>query len=96
MSYIAERNEDLIDVKSARNIFIKSASIFACKLASVIEYKNLPSISFVIEGSLFWKGWKYKDLVSESLKEFGIKEEGYKFIEIPNSSILGASRLIIR
>lgn len=96
LSFIAESNDNSIEVESARNIFKRSASIFACKLAAIIDYKNLSRISFVMEGSLFWKGWKYKDLVFKNLKMFGIEDDRYEFIEINNSSILGAARLFIR
>ncbi len=53
------------------------------------------SFAFIMEGSLFWQGWQYRKRVEDYLNLLGVKKGAIEFIKIKNSSILGASQLII-
>ena len=65
------------------------------KIVSDFDIRNSDfSVVFVMEGSLFWHGWHYKQMVEKYLKKLGVSEKAIKFIKIENSSLIGASRLV--
>ena len=50
-------------------------------------------MTFVMEGSLFWKGYKYKETVEQTVKQL-LPEYCIKFIRLENSDILGGAKLL--
>jgi len=89
----------------AQKLLERSASLIACQIAAISLFKNfkparpaggfkISNLKFVMEGSLFWQGWHYKQMVEKYLKKLGVSEKAIKFIKIENSSIVGASRLV--
>lgn len=76
----------------AQQLFDYSASLIACQMAGITLFHKR-NLTFIMEGSLFWDGWKYKDNVDKYLKllvpQYKVK---FKFIE--DSGILGAAKLI--
>lgn len=76
----------------AQELFDRSAALIACQMAGITLFYR-KDLTFVMEGSLFWDGWKYKDNVDKYLKilvpKYKIK---FKFIE--DSGVLGAAKLI--
>ena len=51
-------------------------------------------MTFVMEGSLFWKGWRYKEMINRYLEKLGVSKEAIRFVEIKKSPLLGAAALI--
>lgn len=49
---------------------------------------------FIMDGSLFWHGWHYKQNVEKYLRLLNVPKNSIKFIKIKNSEIIGASRLV--
>lgn len=76
----------------AREILERSAALTACQVAGILDFQKR-NLTFVIEGSLFWKGYQYHENVQKYVK----KLSKYKatFVEIKNSSVVGAANLVI-
>ncbi|HCS79327.1 TPA: hypothetical protein DIV55_06345 [Patescibacteria group bacterium] len=76
----------------AQRLFNRSAMLVSCQIAGITKfYKN--NITFVMEGSLFWKGWKHRETVTKHVAQL-IPEYQVNFVEIENSGILGAAKLV--
>lgn len=76
----------------AQNLLNQSAQLVACQIAGIILFKKI-SMTFIMEGSLFWKGNKYKENVEKTVK-FLAPDYNVKFIEIKNSVIIGTAKLV--
>ncbi len=76
----------------ARKLIMQSAHLVSCQVAAIMEFKKT-DMTFVIEGSLFWKGYEYQKTVEEILKTL----INYKadFVEVENSGIIGAAHLVM-
>lgn len=77
--------------KLAKSLLETSAQLIACQVAGIADFKGQDMV-FVMEGSLFWKGNKYKETVAETVKQLTPRK--VTFVEIPNSGILGAAKLV--
>ena len=80
--------------KVARDIIHRSACLVAAKMAAIYNYRKKSRLTFVIEGSLFWKGWNYNELVREGCSILGVKESSIKIYEVEHSSLKGAVHLL--
>lgn len=76
----------------AKTLLRRSARLVACQIAGITEFKK-HNMVFNMEGSLFWKGNGYKETVDETVKKL-VPELNVKFIEIKDSGILGAAKLV--
>lgn len=76
----------------AKDIFIRSAQFIACQVAAMLQFKN-QNLTVVAEGSLFWKGYRYKETVEETVKRLAPSYNA-SFVEIPDSALLGAAKLV--
>lgn len=76
----------------ARDLIRRSAKLIACQIAGIVDFKKT-DMTFVMEGSLFWKGNNYKQTVDKTLRKLNPKYK-VNFIEIKESAILGAAKLI--
>lgn len=92
MSFIAQ-DEQHPGSRVARFLFEKSAMLTAAQIAGICKYKNT-DMTFIMEGSLFWKGFNYKEQVDEYCK---LLTPEYKadFVKIEDSSLKGAAMLAI-
>ncbi len=91
LNELATKNIPLISDIS-RNIISRSAQLVSSQIAGITAFKKCDLI-FVMEGSLFWKGFNYKDIVQDSVKKL-VPKYKVDFAEIKNSNILGAAKLI--
>lgn len=80
------------DSKIARDLLKNSAQLVACQVGGIMEFER-KSLTFVIEGSLFWKSRGYKQNVQKTLAQICPNYKA-KFVKIPDSTILGAAKLI--
>lgn len=76
----------------AQEVLQKSAALVACQIAAIAAYRKSDLIC-VVEGSLFWKGYQYKEAVGQALVLLSPKHT-ITFIQVENSSIMGAAKLI--
>lgn len=79
--------------EKAQGIIKRSASLIAAQIAGITTFCSKDMV-FVMEGSLFWKGYQYKETVEQAVREL---EPNFKveFVHIEDSSILGAAELVI-
>lgn len=75
----------------ARNLIKRSAQLISAQIAAIMEFRKTDMV-FVMEGSLFWRGYMYKETVAKTLAE--LTEYKAEFMEIENSGILGAAHLV--
>lgn len=76
----------------ARSLFVRSAQLVSYQIAGITEFKK-HSMVFNMEGSLFWKGNHYKETVEETVRQL-VPKYNVKFVEIEESGILGAAKLV--
>lgn len=76
----------------AKDLIKKSAELIACQIAGIVEFRKT-NMTFVMEGSLFWKGNNYKETVKQTVKKL-VPEYKIDFVEIENSAIIGAAKLV--
>jgi len=87
---LAREDNEIGDL--AKEVLQKSAYLVAAQLSSITAYKNT-DLTCVVEGSLFWKGWGYKEAVKEAVEKLAPTRR-IRFVHIENSSVLGAAKLI--
>jgi hexokinase len=80
--------------KTAQELFQRSASLVASEIAALYKLKNHEKLNCVIEGSLFWKGWNYKEMVTQYCSELAVAPESLKIFFVENSSLQGAMHLL--
>lgn len=91
----------------AQKLFERSSALIASQIAGIYLFKKYylktnstdsaqlqPPLTFVMEGSVFWQGWRYKKNVLKYLRLLGVEKEMIEFIKIENSDIRGALELI--
>jgi len=79
----------------ATELFERSASLVAAHIAGIYEFKGSPrNLTFVMEGSLFWKGPDYIKNIRDRLTRLEIPQEAIQFIEVEDSSAKGAIKLV--
>ena len=79
----------------AQQLLERSASLVACQIAGIYQFKNQPKLTFVMEGSLFWKAWQYKAMVSDYLAKLDIPTDSLHFTHVKNSSLIGSAQLAL-
>ncbi len=91
LSLLAELNDGSEQSVIARNLLNHSAQMVASQIAGIAEFKKSDLI-IIAEGSLFWKGYKYKEVVEKELEKLTDYTVEFKYIE--NSSLVGAGQLV--
>ncbi len=91
MDEIAYKDIPLISLM-AREVSDHSSSLIACQIAGIANFYDR-DCTFVIEGSLFWKGWRYKENVGVIVRQLAPHHQ-VSFVFIEESGVLGAAKLI--
>ena len=76
----------------AKEILQNSAQLVACAIAGILNFKQT-DMTFVMQGSVFWKGYQYKEIVAETVKKLSPNYSA-EFIKVENADILGAAKLV--
>lgn len=76
----------------AKDLIKRSAEFVSCQIAGITLFKKT-DMTFIMEGSLFWKGNNYKETFEKTVMQL-VPEHKVQFVEIDNSAILGAAKLI--
>lgn len=76
---------------TARFLLERSAVLIAAQVAAIMEFRNT-DMTFVMEGSLFWKGHEYKKTVEEYVEKLTTYKAS--FVGVKNSGIVGAAHLV--
>lgn len=77
----------------ARELLNKSASFSASLLAGISLYKKSDLVC-IMEGSLFWKGYHYKETFEQTLSLI-LPNHTIKLVKIKDSPLIGAARLLL-
>lgn len=77
----------------AINLIEKSAALVACQIAGISTFKKNSRLVFVMEGSFFWEGEIYKDLVDKYLSVL-LPGNSIGFVKVADSSYIGAAKLV--
>lgn len=88
------RTQESPEALAARALFMRSAQLVATQIAGLYVYKGKKPLTMVIDGSVFWKGYKYKETVEDTLISLGIPQTGVTFIHVENVALHGAARLV--
>jgi hexokinase len=76
----------------AREVSDHSSSLVSCQIAGIAQFLKR-DIVCVIEGSLFWKGWRYKENVGVTVRQLAPQYQ-VSFVFVEESGVLGAAKLI--
>ncbi|PSO43932.1 MAG: hypothetical protein BRC23_02505 [Parcubacteria group bacterium SW_4_49_11] len=93
LSELAE-NGDQFFQDIARRLMRRSARLAACQMAALFHFRGREHTTFIMEGSLFWEGWKYRQTITRTLKLLDVPSSAIRFVYVPNSSLLGAGQLV--
>ncbi len=84
-----ERKDMMGDI--ARNMLYKSAELAAIAMVGIMEFQK-KDITFVMQGSVFWQGYQYRETVETTVKL--LTKYKITFVSIDNADILGAAKLV--
>ena len=76
----------------AKKTLRHSAAFTAIQIAGILEFCNR-DLTFIMQGSLFWKGYQYKETVAELVKELTPSHHA-TFKQIEHSDLYGAAKLV--
>jgi len=76
----------------ARLVLTRSAALASVMFSGITNYYQSDT-TFVVEGSLFWEAYSYKDFVEQTVTQ--LTSHKVTFFQIPDSSILGAAHLLV-
>ncbi|MDO8611047.1 MAG: hypothetical protein Q7R95_11025 [bacterium] len=96
LSEIAKNKSGILK-NIAINLLQRSASLAACQIAGIVLFKKtlgIERITLIMEGNLFWKGYRYKTMLEHYLKLLNVYDS-IQFSPIRHSSIQGAIRLLL-
>ncbi len=93
LSMLASQNSE--QAKIAQKLLQRSASLVAAHITGICLFKQNQNLNIIMEGSLFWNGWNYKNLVYDELAKLGITIGKLEIFKLERSYILGAAELII-
>lgn len=79
----------------AREVVAHSAAGIAAVLVGIFRFIKKPSIRVVIEGSVFIHGYEYESLVTSFIRKLLGTSNPIELIKVPDSTIVGAVRLVI-
>lgn len=91
MDAVAFKNTPMVSLL-AREVSDHSSSLMACQIAGIADFLKRDCV-FVIEGSLFWKGWRYKENVGVTVRQL-VPQYQVSFVFVEESGVLGAAKLI--
>lgn len=76
----------------ADELLARSAGLVAAHIAAVTLFLDRPT-SFVMEGSLFWKGYRYRERVLRQVAEL-VPQHDVLYLNVPDSGVLGGGKLV--
>ncbi len=93
LSHIA-RSDDK-NAQIAQKLFERSASLIATHMTAIFMYKSQKNLVFAMEGSLFWEGWNYENMVIDYIQKLGVSAGSIKMVNIEDNSLFGAAQLFM-
>lgn len=78
--------------KLANELLERSAYLSAAQISGITKFLGHDT-AFVMEGSLFWKGYLYRERVTRMVRKI-IPKYNVSYINIPDSGIFGGAKLV--
>ncbi len=78
--------------KLAQEVLTESASLVSAQIAGIMEF-CARDIVFIMQGSLYWKGYKYKDTIENLVIEL-CPQHTAQYQNVLHSDLLGAAKLV--
>ncbi len=88
--YAKNENHELSEL--AQNTLHHSAAFTAILIAGILEFCDR-DLTFIMQGSLFWKGYRYKETVDEIVKKLAPNHHA-SYKQIKHSDLYGAAKLV--
>lgn len=86
------KNEDEKIAGLAKEILYHSASLVAVQIAGILNFSKR-DLLFIMQGSLFWKGYQYKETVEKIVQELSPKYRA-TYEQVIHSDLYGAAKLV--
>lgn len=86
------RSCDQIKAPIAQEVLTRSAQLVACMMAALMIHKKR-SLTFVVEGSVFWRAWNYEDMVNATVHKLA-PDHTMHAIRVSESNVMGAAKLL--
>jgi hexokinase len=84
---------DTTIAKAARSVIEYSAHLAAAQIAGILQFQQR-DLTFIMQGSLFWKGRNYQELVTKQVQKLA-PEYTATFKRVENSDLYGAAQLVV-
>ena len=81
------------EMKLAQKLLREAAQMVACQIAGIVKFKKR-DMTFIMEGSLFWVGFKFKETVEKTVRQL-VSNYQVSFKEIRDCGIVGAAKLVL-
>jgi hexokinase len=93
LTILAQENQSE-EHQLAKDLLNYSASLVAAVIAGIAASQQTKELTFIMEGSLFWEGYGYKDTIEQQLKTL-LPEKTISFKHVHHSSLVGTAALCI-
>lgn len=87
------KSADAKTAAMAQSVIEHSASLVAAQIAGILQFQKR-DLTFIMQGSLFWKGRNYQELVTKQVQQLA-PEYAATFKQVENSDLLGAAKLVV-
>jgi hexokinase len=77
----------------AQKLFDRSAALVACQLAGLYYFRGEEPMTWIVEGGIFYKSYKYQTSLKKYLKKLEVDLENIQFVK-PQNAFLGAAKLV--
>jgi len=89
---ILTKSKNKIISEIAQNVMEHSATLVAAQIAGIINFQKR-DLTFIMQGSLFWKGKKYLETVKKTINDLSPNYQ-ISFEKITHSDLYGAAKLV--
>jgi len=86
------KSENKLIAEIAQNVMEHSATLVAAQIAGIMNFQKR-DLTFIMQGSLFWKGQKYPETVKKTINDLSPNYNA-TFEKITNSDLYGAAKLV--
>ena len=87
------KSEDVKTAAVAQKVIEHSAHLAAAQIAGILQFQKR-DLTFIMQGSLFWKGRNYQELVSKRVQKLAPKYTA-TYERVENSDLYGAAKLVV-
>lgn len=86
------QDKDRRIAKAAQEVLQHSAEFTAAQIVGIMKFRER-DMTFIMQGSLYWKGYQYKETVGKLVAEL-CPEYAATFEQVPLSDIYGGAKLV--